>query len=383
MTLVWGVLAMLVLYQVHSGMVVVGGGGSLHTATNCAEFLEALDAPRIGGGGGIVTTVPQAAPSAAAQREPPLPAQPSLDFPLPRRIDMNSTTTTASNLVIFVLSRRHAHKVRQAIRDTWGHTATAAAAPHVYFVLGQPCPIPPLFRGVDEGGNSYCQVKPGVLSPHYLSATLAHIAKEDTYTQALRREQDHYGDLLVVPDMVDMYRTLPQKLKYAYRYTLQQLPPHIHWILKVDDDFYVRGPAIQEALRDLDASTPTLISGDIRREHFAHTGGKWKEVSQFPKGGLYPPFPLGSYGHIVSRPIADYVASNHLALFDYQGEDVSLGIWLSHPSAPANTKFVDWPQHMSNGGDCRLATLSVIGHDITPAKMQACHALDQQRNTKQ
>lgn len=39
-----------------------------------------------------------------------------------------------------------------------------------------------------------------------------------------------------------------------------------------------------------------------------------------------PAFPMGSAGHVVSRPIAEYVSMYQDLLFDYQGEDVSLGM---------------------------------------------------------
>jgi hypothetical protein len=44
--------------------------------------------------------------------------------------------------------------------------------------------------------------------------------------------------------------------------------------------------------------------------------GKWAELDYKP--GDYPMFPLGSFGHIVSRPIAEYIAGQNLVLHDYQ-----------------------------------------------------------------
>ena len=285
-------------------------------------------------------------------------------FPLPQ-----ISGDTNHTLAVMVLSRRNGFTVRQAIRNTW-----AKDHDNVFFVIGQGCTIPPEYRGVDEGGNSFCKVKPRPLDNGYVMATMKHMEKEEELTQQLLREQDQYQDLLVMPFVIDMYRTLPQKLKFAYTFVHSHLPS-VEWVLKVDDDFFVRIDPFEQVLaQSHDASQAILIGGDIRLDHKAHTGGKWKEVPQFPRGALYPPFPLGSYGHVVTRPIVDYVVKYQEALFDYQGEDVSIGIWLQHPLAP-NTTFLNNPR-MSNGGDCRKPQLFVVGHDITPTKMEICHKMD-------
>jgi hypothetical protein len=283
-------------------------------------------------------------------------------FPLPQK-----NTTTNHTLAVIVLSRRNGFKVRQAIRDTW-----AKDHDNVFFVIGKGCPIPLAYRGLDEGGNSFCKVKPRPLDDNYITAAMNHIQNEEKLTSQLLQEQDQYQDLLVMPE-IDMYRTLPHKLKFAYTFVHDHLPT-VQWVLKVDDDFYVRIDPFEQVLHDHDARQAILIGGDIRRDHRAHTGGKWKELPQFPHGAIYPPFPLGSYGHVVTRPIVDYVVKYQEALFDYQGEDASLGIWLDHPLAP-NTTFLN-NKRMSNGGDCRKAQLYVVGHDITPVKMGVCHKID-------
>ena len=409
-------------------------------------------------------------PQTTSLPPPPLPlsfsSSPSI-FPLPR-------TTTKSTLAVFVLSRREAFDLRQTIRDTW-----AAGHDNVYFVVGQPCSIPPAYRGVDPGGNSYCIPKQHHVIhrlQEYVDATMTHLSQQEQVAHRLRAEQDQYHDILLMqPDhvfttatnnnnnpnnttttsssysfltyaqhsnaMIDMYRTLPHKLKTAYHFVSHHLPSTIQWVLKVDDDFYVRIDAMERQLNQLTfpqlpfstrsrfssiptipippAQLPMVISGDIRREHKAFTSGKWKEISQYPPGKEYPPFPLGSYGHVVTRPIVEYVTKYRLGLLDYQGEDVSLGIWLDQvefstpypssttatattttstttgmagffssqkkstlpPPLPQNitvtTTFLNWPDFMSNKGDCRKPLLHVVGHDVSSAKMKVCHRLDQ------
>ena len=111
------------------------------------------------------------------------------------------------------------------------------------------------------------------------------------------------------------------------------------------------------------------------RENDAHTEGKWREVPQYPVGGRYPPFPLGSCGHAVSRRVAEYISTNQDWLFDYQGEDVSLGIWLKdYPEA----KFEE-TKVMSNGGSCLNSKVLLVGHDIDPVKMKRCQFISRSR----
>jgi hypothetical protein len=118
-----------------------------------------------------------------------------------------------------------------------------------------------------------------------------------------------------------------------------------------------------------------VVGGDIRDRNSAHLSGKWKEVPQYPQGGSYPPFPLGSMGHAVTRGVVEYIAQHQQVLFDYQGEDVSVGIWLKDAKEGVEWKSV--PKIMVNHGNCQQRQGSpalVIGHDVTPAKMRQCYA---------
>ena len=300
----------------------------------------------------------------------PLPANGG-DFPLPR----NDTTRS---LVVMVLSRRNAFSVRQAIRETW-----ASGHDNVYFVLGQGCPIPPRYQGRDQGGNSHCKVYSRPLDQDYFNATLYQQRQERLIARQLHREQEEHHDLLLMPHTIDMYQTLPAKLKFAYTFVHTSLPSTVHWVLKVDEDFYVRIDSFEALLNQKYPPQPkkenqAVLVGEIRYKVRPLLNGKWKELPQFPLRSHYPPFPQGSGGHAVTRRIASYVATYQDALFDYQGEDVSIGIWLHskmYPSAPPTT-FYSEGGHMSSGGKCRNPALYVVGHKIAPSEMKACFGWD-------
>ncbi|XP_064622915.1 UDP-GalNAc:beta-1,3-N-acetylgalactosaminyltransferase 2-like [Lineus longissimus] len=60
------------------------------------------------------------------------------------------------------------------------------------------------------------------------------------------------------------------------------------------------------------------------------TTGKWRETKY--EAATYPPFACGS-GYVVSGDVVQWLAKNAEYLTHYQGEDVSMGIWLAavHP----------------------------------------------------
>ena len=51
--------------------------------------------------------------------------------------------------------------------------------------------------------------------------------------------------------------------------------------------------------------------GKIGIRGYVHQEGRWKE-EKYPEHIKYPPFPLGSCGHVVSRPVAEYIAKDKL-----------------------------------------------------------------------
>jgi hypothetical protein len=282
---------------------------------------------------------------------------------------------TTSNVVYIVLTRRNAFDVRQTIRETW-----AAGHDNVYFIIGKACPIPIRDRAKDAGGNVACRPRLSRLAADYTKVAIRY-NQIDLVVEASRldQEQDTHHDIVEM-DEVDAYGTLPQKLKYAYQFVNDALP-NVEWVVKVDDDFFVRIPEFTNYLLtnygNL-SSDVTMVAGDIRRQHHAFTSGKWKEVPQFPPGGLYPPFPLGSKGHVVSRPIVEYVATHAPYLLNYQGEDTSIGIWLDEAPRDLLLKngtralhFIDVPV-MDNHRNCFSEKHYLLGHDITKKEMKAC-----------
>ena len=265
--------------------------------------------------------------------------------------------------IVIVLTARGNFDKRSAIRETWAKDKS-----NVYFVIGDDCPYPP-----DQRSNQLsCELDPAV-------GELPRINAE--YTEQLRleselilQEQQKFQDFIWTPQP-DNYQSLPHKVKEAYTWIINSFPT-VQWIVKTDDDMYAQVDIAKYYLQSKNA-TDYMVVGHIVHSAKVHKKGKWAEFDY--QNSQYPSYPQGSYGHAVSRPVAEYIATNKDALFEYQGEDVSIGIWLDESPYKAHVKWVESSQFArtkTNGGvarRCEDLDFVVIGHDITTDQMRACH----------
>lgn len=70
--------------------------------------------------------------------------------------------------------------------------------------------------------------------------------------------------------------------------------------------------------------------------------GKWREDGY--RSAAYPSFPCGG-GYVVNKGIVEYLAANSKNLQYFQGEDVSIGIWLSGLQTIQHTALVSEEDH--------------------------------------
>ena len=239
----------------------------------------------------------------------------------PPRVQPNVTT------VVVVLSSHENFLRREAIRKTWGIKYMT------FFVVGH--------SRNDE-------------------------TTDDDHRQLIR-EQLMYGDLIEVP-IVESYTKLPEKVVQAYRWTLWHIP-NVRWIVKADDDSFVRPEKLDRYLDKYNSDAPMLIGKIIPHSRPAQSG-KWAEHEWSTE--FYPYWAIGSAGHIVSRRVAQYVVENSPTLHRYQGEDVSLGIWL-HEWKQSVT-YIQASSMITNDGVvvCGTPRYMMIGHDLTLDEMYHC-----------
>ncbi|XP_073912934.1 UDP-GalNAc:beta-1,3-N-acetylgalactosaminyltransferase 2 isoform X2 [Castor canadensis] len=154
--------------------------------------------------------------------------------------------------------------------------------------------------------------------PQRMVTHLRGLREED----ALLEEEGRAHDDIVFVDVVDTYRNVPAKLLSFYRWTMETTSFRL--LLKTDDDCYIDLEAVFNRIAQKNLDGPNFWWGKLNWA--VDRTGKWQEL-EYPSPA-YPAFACGS-GYVISRDIVDWLASNSGRLKTYQGEDVSMGIWMA------------------------------------------------------
>ncbi|KAH9513901.1 Beta-1,3-N-acetylgalactosaminyltransferase 2 [Bulinus truncatus] len=161
----------------------------------------------------------------------------------------------------------------------------------------------------------------------------------------LDEEQKLYHDMIMV-DIIDVYRNLPEKVLGCHQWISSNYL--VKYILKTDDDCYVN---IESVLMSLPYIGPGALTwwGNFRTNWAIEQHGKWSELDYGSM--IYPRFACGS-GNIVSHDVHSWLVQNNRRLKRFQGEDVSMGIWLSG---------LDVQYIQDDGWRCTLSCESGVG----------------------
>lgn len=237
----------------------------------------------------------------------------------------------STHLAIVVLTRREDIAQREMVRKTWGWQRK-----WVWFVVsGTPCGEP-----VNDVSKWACK-RPG--------KELA-ISEPDVVNVA----------------SVESYRGLPRQLKLAYGVVQKNVVAD--WVIKMDIDSGADLFNLKVYLDQLNVGNvgKMMVYGNIAVGWGVHRSGKWAEL-KYPEK-QWPKFPVGSFGHVLTRAAYDEILNTNGV--EYQGEDVSVGIWLKpHPVRWVHAKLT-----MRNDGQCHRGQSFVIGHNMDTRKIQSCYA---------
>ncbi|KAL4231971.1 hypothetical protein ACF0H5_009548 [Mactra antiquata] len=174
-----------------------------------------------------------------------------------------------------------------------------------------------------------------------------HVIHEEHADEELLEEIDLYNDIIFV-DVTDVYRNLPRKLLLFHKWVHSDRS--VQFVLKTDDDCFLNIIEIMKSLtRGLSARKSWW--GNFRENWFVERTGKWAEKHY--RSTEYPAFACGS-GNIVSNDISEWLASNSEDFFIYQGEDTSMGIWLS-ALGPSYVQDDNWSCYK----DCKENVLTI------------------------
>jgi len=148
--------------------------------------------------------------------------------------------------------------------------------------------------------------------------------KKDVHEQLIN-EQGKNHDLLMLDELVDRYESLSMKLGLMVEH-VHDKGQYFDFLLKVDDDSYVRVKEVWDEIRR-DDSTRMLYWGYFYGRGRVKTKGLWKEPN-WKLCDYYLPYARGG-GYVISREVVKYLALNWRLFQQYQSEDVTLGAWLA------------------------------------------------------
>ncbi|KAL0983663.1 hypothetical protein UPYG_G00130960 [Umbra pygmaea] len=141
--------------------------------------------------------------------------------------------------------------------------------------------------------------------------------------ESLEKESLQYGDVLLV-DVVDTYRNVPFKLLHFYKWSVRNAVFDL--LIKTDDDCYIDVDQLIMKIDQKDLKRHNFWWGNFRQNWAVDRLGKWQELEY--ASPVYPAFACGS-GYVASRDLIQWLANNAEQLKAYQGEDVSMGIWMA------------------------------------------------------
>uniref|UniRef100_A0A3P9KWY0 Hexosyltransferase n=1 Tax=Oryzias latipes TaxID=8090 RepID=A0A3P9KWY0_ORYLA len=156
--------------------------------------------------------------------------------------------------------------------------------------------------------------------PARMESHASRLKREDA---ALQEESLRHGDMALV-DVVDTYRNVPSKLLQFYKWSVENTAFSL--LLKTDDDCYIDVDSVLLKIDHKALKRRHFWWGNFRQNWAVDRIGKWQELEY--ASPAYPAFACGS-GYVVSQDLVQWLASNAEKLKAYQGEDVSMGIWMA------------------------------------------------------
>ena len=158
----------------------------------------------------------------------------------------------------------------------------------------------------------------------------------------VENENKLYSDLIILPDLEDRYELLTDKIIATMKWISEKNT--FDYLLKVDDDTYVRVDRFVEALQT--KPRDKLYWGFFNNGSEIVKKGKWAESEPYICG-KYVSYALGG-GYVLSKDLVRYIVDNADKFKKFVNEDVSIGTWL----APFKlNRFHDGRFRMK--GDCR------------------------------
>ncbi|XP_018898416.2 UDP-GalNAc:beta-1,3-N-acetylgalactosaminyltransferase 2 isoform X1 [Bemisia tabaci] len=175
---------------------------------------------------------------------------------------------------------------------------------------------------------------------------------------SLDEEFSIFQDIILL-DVIDVYKNLPLKVLTFFHWMAKNIA--FDYALKTDDDTIIN---IDKVLAEVEDSIRNKRTWDwwscFRSMWPVMDIGKWREYNLISQ--TYPEFPSGA-GYVLRRNLIEYLSRNFDLMFKhFQGEDVSMGIWMS-PIFPV--KLVGRSCHWACDNEFRSYSCNVANLDVT------------------
>lgn len=200
------------------------------------------------------------------------------------QVSDNPVKVQKCSLLVIVISGITNNQRRRTIRDTWFRYADDQMC--LYFVIG--------IQGLSTDEK-----------------------------QQLVKETQLSSDLLLLEDFNESYFKLTEKMLKTFK--LVEKTVEFDYILKVDDDSFVRLDVLQQVLKE--KPKERFYYGFFDGRARVKKQGQWAEKDWF-LCDRYLPHARGG-GYILSSDLVKYISTNSNLLQLYKSEDISVGAWLS------------------------------------------------------
>lgn len=209
-------------------------------------------------------------------------------------------------IVVLVMTRPVSVKRRKTIRDTWSQTYNSTQVNlTLKFIIG-------------------------------MGSVRTSLA------ESLLNERKQYGDLLLMDELYDSYSNLPFKVMMGLRWASDNL--EFDYLVKVDDDMYLRLEMLSQALRQMNceamlywgnfmAGTPDQRGRNLERN--------WLHCTH------YFPYATGG-GYVLAEKVIKSAMPFSESVEHYNNEDVTVGAML----APYNINKVHDSRFITHGNRC-------------------------------
>ena len=139
----------------------------------------------------------------------------------------------------------------------------------------------------------------------------------------LKEERLRSDDLIVLPNLVDNYEKLTEKVVASMKWINDKAD--FDYLLKTDDDTFVR---VNEVIKDLQMKpSERLYWGFFNNGSEIVKVGKWAETKPYICD-RYVSYALGG-GYVLSKDLVSYIVDNSDKFKMFVNEDVTVGTWLA------------------------------------------------------